>query len=162
MKIYTDANHGNKRDPKQRARTGVLIYLGGCLVAWSSHKQEMALVGSRDAEWIAAADGIHIGETINFMQDAYEVKGSPPRPTTQLHTDNEVMLKQLIKGSVPTPQRLAIFRAPQVKHFFDNCRIIFYKVHTDVNPSDLQTKETPRMKFVNLAKMMVCNVFIFN
>lgn len=158
QEILTDANHGDKRDPKQRARTGALIYLGGCLVAWTSHKQTTSLIGSRDAEWIAAADGLHLGETISFMQDKYETKGAPLRPTTILHTDNEVMLKQLQKGSVPTVQRLAMFRAPQVKSYFENKAVIFYKIHTKDNTSDLLTKETPRATFNLLAGKLVTNV----
>jgi hypothetical protein len=156
--IYTDANHGDKRDPQQRARTGALIYMGGCLIAWTSHKQTTALVGSRDAEYIAAADGLHIAEVISFMQDRYETEGSPPRPSPELHTDNEVMLKQLQKGSVPLVQRLAEFRAPQVKRSFDTKRVTFYKVHTKENVSDLLTKETPRAVFDYLGQRLVSNV----
>jgi hypothetical protein len=159
--IYTDANHGDKRDEKQRARSGALIYMGDCLVAWTSQKQEMAVIGSRDAEWIACHDGIHIGDVCNYMQDAYEQPGAPPRPVPQLHTDNQVLLNQLAKNTIPITQRLAMFRCPIVKAYYDAAKVIFYKIHTSVNPSDLLTKETPHITFCKLAQMMVSNVHIF-
>jgi hypothetical protein len=159
--IYTDANHGDKYDIKQRARTGALIYMGDCLVAWASHKHEMAVIGSRDAEWIACHDGIQIGDVCNYIQDTYEKPGASPRPAPQLHTDNEVMLKQLDKSTFPITQRQAVFRCPIVKAFYDEKKMIFYKIHTSVNPSDLLTKETPHLTFCKLAQMMVSNVRIY-
>jgi hypothetical protein len=158
--MYVDANHGDKRDSKQRARTGALIYMGGCLVAWTSHKHEMAVIGSRDAEYVAAHDGIQLGDVINYMQDGYEKPGATPRPTPVLYTDNKVMLNQLQKGAMPTVQRQALFRCPIVKDHYDRKMIIFDKVHTSVNPADLLTKETPPIKFTELAQMMVSNVRI--
>jgi hypothetical protein len=45
---YTDANLGSKDDDHDRSRTGVTIYIGGCLVDWTSHKQNETQVGTRD------------------------------------------------------------------------------------------------------------------
>ena len=97
-------------------------------------------------------------ETINFMQDGYEEEGALPRPTPEIHTDNECMLMQLLKGMLPHTKRLAQYRMPIVFMHSEGKRTIFYKIHTSINPSDIFTKLVDHVTFQRLAPMMVTNM----
>ena len=92
------------------------------------------------------------------MQDSYEEKGAKARPTPEIHTDNEVMLKQLIKGVLTQAKRLAQYRMPIVFQHSKGFKTTFYKIHTSVNPSDILTKLVDNTTFQRLARMMVHNI----
>ena len=158
VEAYTDANLGDPYDPMDISRTGVLVNIGGCLVDWSSHKQNTTLTTTRDTEYTACGDAIKMIHLLNYMQNTYELSSYAKRPTPTIHTDNEVMLKQLIKGNLPQVQRLAQFKMPIVVSAYRDRSVIFYKVHTTENPSDLLTKPTSRKTFHHLAGMMVANI----
>jgi hypothetical protein len=151
---------GDKFDKYKVSRTGVLVRIGGCLVDWTSHKQRNTETTTRDTEYIAAGDALKMIHVINYIQDTYETLSARQRPTPELFTDNEVMLKQLHKGNLPQVQRLAQFKMPVVTRSYRDGTTIFHKVYTRVNPADLLTKPTDRTTFYRLAGMMVCNIKI--
>ena len=59
LQCYVDANYGDKRDSgyddKWRSQGGYLVFVGDCLVPWSSKRHRCVTLSSMEAEYVEAA-----------------------------------------------------------------------------------------------------------
>jgi hypothetical protein len=63
---YTDSDHSGDL-VHRRSTSGVVFYLGSCLVTWSSQKQKVVTLSSCEAEYVAAAAGACQGVWLRML-----------------------------------------------------------------------------------------------
>jgi flagellar biosynthesis/type III secretory pathway protein FliH len=120
--------------------------------------QEGSQEGSQDGSQEGSQEGSQDGSQEGSQEGSQDGSQEGSQDGSQEGSQDG---SQEAKNSIPITQRLAIFRCPIVKAYYDAAKVIFYKIHTSVNPSDFLTKETPHNTFCKLAQMMVSNVHIF-
>ena len=145
---YTDANwEGNIDDRK--STSGATLYLGNCLVAWSSKKQSSVSLSTTEAEYIAAAtcctQVIWMRQTLEDIQ----VKYDDPIPTFCDNTSQINISKNLVMHSKTKhiPIKFHFLR----EHVIENNIKLEY-VETKEKIADIFKKPLPRETFEYLTQ----------
>jgi hypothetical protein len=89
LQIYSDADYAGDQD-SARSTSGHTVFIGKCLVNWSSKRQPVVAKSTTEAEYIAAneagSDGVWFR---NFMSEL----GYPPTGATPLWLDNQSAIR---------------------------------------------------------------------
>jgi hypothetical protein len=89
LQIYSDADYAGDVD-SARSTSGHTVFIGKCLVNWSSKRQSVVAKSTTEAEYIAAneagSDGVWFR---NFMSEL----GFPPSGSTPLWLDNQSAIR---------------------------------------------------------------------
>jgi ribonuclease HI len=148
LSIYADAGFISDITAG-KSQTGILVFLGDCLISWRSFKQTMVSTSSNHAELMAVYEAIR--EMLFLRRIIHEITTDLQLPSSQpisiIREDNQACLKQLAAGYVHTEMTKHI--AP--KFFFikesitDQARLEY--ISSSNNLADLLTKTLPTVAF---------------
>lgn len=139
--IYSDADHANCQ-VSSKSISGICTLLGGCLVGWSSYKQNRVAGSTCESEILATLDGVNEAEFVHELLRELKIREKFIQPAT-LFNDNKGANQLLQSGG----------KHRVVKHFKRNVnqvrraeQIGVVKVHHESGVSmvsDVFTKRLP-------------------
>jgi hypothetical protein len=93
LTCYVDANYRDERDSghddKWRSQGGYLIFMGDCLVSWSSKRHRCRTLSSMEAEYVEAARG---GQEVVWYRRLLGDLGYPQDSPTIMWEDNKAAI----------------------------------------------------------------------
>src|ERR1700733_5363648 len=90
LQIYSDADYAGDVD-SARSTSSHTVFIGSCLVNWSSKRQPVVAKSTTEAEYIAANDA---GSDGVWFQNFSSELGFPPNGATTLWLDNQSCWKE--------------------------------------------------------------------
>lgn len=136
IEIYSDSTWNSDRDTS-RSRTGYLIYLNGCLIAWKSKLQPMVTLSSTEAEYVALNDAAKEGIWVRRM--AGEVGHLQELPTT-INVDNMSTIA-LAENQMTKPRTKHIaMRYHWIREQIKGGNFKLAHVASELNKADVLTK----------------------
>jgi len=142
LEVYADADWAS--DSSRKSQSGVLIYFGKSLVAWSSKKQATVSLSTTEAEIIALGEAITL--TKWFLSLLHELH-LPLQLPIPVYEDNAGAI--FLANTTIQSKRL---KHIDIKWHFINDEIKtgtvkLFKIPTELNVADLLTKPLPIPKF---------------
>jgi hypothetical protein len=93
LQCYVDANYGDKRESglgdKWRSQGGHLVFVGDCLVSWSSKRHRCVTLSSMEAEYVEATKG---AQEVVWMRRLMKDLGYEQKSPTILWEDNKACI----------------------------------------------------------------------
>ena len=92
MKVYADAAFAIHEDYK--SQSGILIYIGDCLIVAKSRKQDVPATSSTEAELYAVTEAIKDARCVYYMLEELGISGVP-----EIYQDNTSTMKLISMGT---------------------------------------------------------------
>jgi hypothetical protein len=93
LACYVDANYRDEResghDDKWCSQGGYLVFVGDCLVSWSSRRHRCRTLSSMEAEYVEAARG---GQEVMWFRRLMKDLGHPQKAPTVMWEDNKAAI----------------------------------------------------------------------
>uniref|UniRef100_A0ACD5XRG8 Uncharacterized protein n=1 Tax=Avena sativa TaxID=4498 RepID=A0ACD5XRG8_AVESA len=143
---YSDSDlAGDVNDRK--STSGVVFFLGGSIVTWSSQKQKMVAVSSCEAEYVAAAAATCQGTWLSRLIS--DLTGQAPAKF-QLFVDNKSAIA-LSKNPVHQDRSKHIdIKFHHIRQCLEEGKLDVDHVRTDGQLADILTKALGRTRFVEM------------
>ncbi|XP_047315455.1 secreted RxLR effector protein 161-like [Impatiens glandulifera] len=147
---FTDSDLAGDTDDRKNTR-GMVFYLNGNLITWSSQKQRTIVLSSCEAEFMAAT--VASCQRLWLRNLLSEVLGCELRPVT-LYVDNKSAI-ELMKNPVFHGRRKHIdIRFHFIRECVKNQQIVVEFVGTREQRADILTKALARVKFAEMREML--------
>jgi hypothetical protein len=143
---YTDSDHaGDVNDRK--STSGVVFFLGGSTISWTSQKQKVVAMSSCEAEYIAAGAGACQGVWLsNLIADLT----GKSREKFKLYVDNKSAIA-LCKNPVHHDRTKHIdIKFHKIRQCIEEGKLDVYHVRTDAQLADALTKALGRTRFIEM------------
>jgi hypothetical protein len=143
---YTDSDHaGDVSDRK--STSGVVFFLGGSTISWTSQKQKVVAMSSCEAEYIAAGAGACQGVWLsNLIADLT----GKSREKFKLYVDNKSAIA-LCKNPVHHDRTKHIdIKFHKIRQCIEEGKLDVYHVRTDAQLADALTKALGRTRFIEM------------
>jgi hypothetical protein len=143
---YTDSDlAGDVNDRK--STSGVVFFLGGSTITWSSQKQKVVATSSCEAEYIAAGAGACQGVWLSRLIG--DLTGRSPQKF-KLLIDNKSAI-ELSKNPVHHDRTKHIdIKYHHIRHDIEKGRLDVDHIRTDGQLADILTKALGRVRFVEM------------
>jgi hypothetical protein len=146
---FTDNDHAGDLG-KRKSTSGVLFFLGGNAVTWSSQKQRVVALSSCESEYIAAASGACQGVWLSRL--LADLVGGDVKFT--LLIDNR-SAEELSKNPVFHERSKHIdTRYHFIRECVTNGKVEVKHVSTDDQLAEILTKALGRVKFIELRRQL--------
>jgi hypothetical protein len=147
---YTDSDHGGDLE-KRKSTSGVVFFLGGNIVTWSSQKQRVVSLSSCESEYIAAASGACQGVWLSrLLADLIRTEVKKFR----LLIDNR-SAQELSKNPVYHERSKHIdTRYHYIRECVSDGTVEVEHVSTDEQLANILTKPLARIRFVEMRRQL--------
>jgi hypothetical protein len=147
---YSDSDHaGDESDRK--STSGVVFFLSGSTITWTSQKQKVVSMSSCEAEYVAAAAAATQGVWLrNLISD---LTGRPPEKF-KLFVDNQSAIA-LVKNPVHHDRSKHIdIKYHYIRQCYEEGKLDVDHIRTDRQLADILTKALGRTRFVEMRERL--------
>lgn len=147
---YSDADYGGDKGTG-RSTSGYLVKIGLGAVCWSSKAQQMVVLSTTEAEYVA---GVAAGKEICWMKNLLSEIGYKPTSPSTLYMDNQSAIRV-----AKNPEHHGRMKQLDLSFFWlrdqvDCKRIQPVYLQTEEMPADLLTKALAKPQVEKLREMM--------
>ena len=147
---YMDADRASQEH--RRAVLGSAFLIDGGTISWSSHKQELVMLSTAEAEYVAAAHVAKEGIWLHLLLS----KLSPPIPkTTTLHCDNQAACKLATTNNYHARTKHIDIRYHFIRQTVEDGTFNIVYCPTDNMVADTLMKVLPRWKVKGFASALL-------
>lgn len=147
---YSDSDHAKDKDDR-RSTGGMIFYVNGNMVSWSSQKQKCVALSSCEAEFMAATMTACQGIWLRRLLAEITGQNTPP---VRMFVDNKAAL-ELMKNPVFHGRSKHIdVRFHFIRECIENGEIVVAHVDGKMQKADVLTKALARMKHDEMCKMI--------
>ena len=143
LEAYADASYG--AEAGRKSTSGVLTYIDGNLVTWSSKKQSIVAQSTVEAEYIALAECTK--QVLWIRQMIIELNDMDPTDTTTIHQDNQGTIQLASNAVVSSRSKHIDIRYHMIRDEIKKGTIQLSYLQTDEMIADVMTKSLPKEKF---------------
>lgn len=143
IKIYTDADFANGKDRK--SRSGIVTFIDGNLIDWSSNKQQSVSLSTCEAEYIAMCAGAQRAKWISQLLNELGIDHNTPI----LYVDNQSAKNMAVNDCSTRRTKHIDIRAHFVREMIHNKLLKIEYVGTNDMLADIFTKNLVGLKFTN-------------
>ena len=147
VQVYVDADWSDKKEDRRSTSGGILLY-HGCVVASWSRRQACLALSSAESELYALGSGAV--EALGFATMLGEWR---EQVVPTLYSDSSSAL-HVVKKRGPGRMKHIELRCLALQQWREEKRLLFGKVGTDENVSDMLTKPMPKERLIKLASMV--------
>ena len=141
LTCFVDANYGDGRDSgnndKWCSQGGYLVYVGDCLVSWSSKRHRCRTLSSMEAEYVEAARG---GQEIVWFRRLMNDLGYPQLSPTVMWEDNKAAIAFSKNQTCHDRSKHIDIRVYWLRDLVVDGAIVMMHIPTDEQLADFLTK----------------------
>ena len=143
---YCDADHGeNKIDGK--SNSGVMIFVNGALMSWSSRKQTLVALSTCDAELYAINEAVKDILWFKSVLPTFKIDSTEP---TKINSDSQAAIDMIKNNNYRDKAKYIRLRGQHVHDYLQKLQISLNKVSSEDNLADLLTKPLNGVKLKSL------------
>lgn len=150
---YTDANFGEcKLDAK--SNSGVICFINGAPIIWSSKKQSLVALSTCEAEYYAIVESV---KEVIWLRNLLEIFDSSPDVSTTILNDNQSTLNMIKNDEYAPRTKYFGVRYHFIRDHIKLGTINLYYVPTEFNIADMLTKPLcgPKLKTLRVSAGLV-------
>jgi hypothetical protein len=147
---YSDSDHASDESDR-KSTSGVVFFLSGSTITWTSQKQKVISMSSCEAEYVAAAAAATQGVWLrNLISD---LTGRPPEKF-KLFVDNQSAIA-LVKNPVHHDRSKHIdIKYHYIRQCYEEGKLDVDHIRTDRQLADILTKALGRTRFVEMRERL--------
>lgn len=146
LTVFSDANFGESRKDG-KSNSGIICFVNGGPISWSSRKQSYVAVSTCEAEFYAISEAVK--ETIWLRKLIHEFTGPIPTPTT-LYNDNRASISMITNGNFMQRTKYVGVRCHFIADWIRREIIDLQHCATEYNTADLLTKPLNSVRIATL------------
>lgn len=146
LTVFSDANFGEcRKDGK--SNSGIICFVNGGPISWSSRKQSYVAVSTCEAEFYAVSEAVK--ETIWLRRLIQEFTGPIATPTT-VFNDNQASISMITNGNFMQRTKYVGVRCHFIADWIKRNIIDLQHCATEYNTADLLTKPLNSVRLATL------------
>jgi hypothetical protein len=149
---YVDANYGDEResdpkvdDDKWKSHGGYLMFVGGCLVAWSSRRHKCRCLSSMEAEYVEASEAM---KEILWIRIILEELGHKQAGPTIMNEDNKACIAFSKNNTCHNRTKHIDIRAYALRDMVREGTVVLSHIETKDQLADMLTKTQLKHTFL--------------
>ena len=151
MHIYSDANWcdpretGGEVDDKYKAQYGYIVGVGGCLLSWTSRRQQSRAKSSMESEFYAASE---TSKEVIFWRALLKELDIPQHDPTTIYEDNSACISYSKNNTCHQRTKHIDLRAYDLRDLVRDNTIKLVHVDTKQQLADIMTKAQLKNTFM--------------
>lgn len=148
LTVFSDANFGEcRKDGK--SNSGVICFVNGGTISWSSKKQSLVALSTCEAELQAVCEAVK--EVIWLKRIISEFEDNPPVPTV-VYNDNQSTINMISSGNLTQRTKYIGVRCHFIQDWIKRGQIDLRHCASEHNSADMFTKPLNSVKLVTMRR----------